>query len=196
MIGSYERQSRGNSGQSWSHRHGVGGDLWRACGCQIASNRGPTDAGSNGTRLTAKCSAFFSSGSGHVGKSAESVFELARFETVGTVAYNMSCDCREEFGPESVFVCDTQREVRCEAVHGLDGAFETEMSREDPLVSRRFGHRFANEVVRETMSPDFLSNHFGSLATQMGHLKRGLQRSQVEFAMPTFAIQRGHIRSG
>ena len=36
----------------------------------------PTDFQSNGTRLTAKSSAFFSSGSGHVGKFSKSIFEL------------------------------------------------------------------------------------------------------------------------
>src|SRR5262245_29867559 len=73
----------------------------------------------NGTRLAAKCSAFFISGSCHVGKFSKSVFELPRFDAVGTVADSVRCDCREQFGPEPVFVDDAQREIRCEAVHGL-----------------------------------------------------------------------------
>ena len=59
-------------------------ETWFRLQFGLAFNRAPTDAGSNGTRLTAKCSAFFSSGSGHVGKFSKSVFELPRFEAVGT----------------------------------------------------------------------------------------------------------------
>ena len=46
-------------------------------------NYDPADLASNGTRLAAKCSAFFGSGSCHVSVFSESVFELLRFD-VGT----------------------------------------------------------------------------------------------------------------
>src|ERR1051325_6420878 len=133
-----------------------------------------TEASSNGTRLTAKSCPLFISGASHVGIFAESVFELSRFDAVGTVTDNVCGDCSEKFGPESVFVDDAQREVGCEAVHRLDSAFEAQVSWPNVLASGRFGHRFPDEVVRKAVSPDFFSNHFRSLATQVRNLQRRL----------------------
>src|SRR4051812_46870221 len=75
-----------------------------------------------------------------------------------------------------------EQELKC--VERLHGAREADLARRQRMLMGRFGDQATNQVVGQQMRPYFLSNHRRSLAAQLLHLHRLLERPQVEFRMP------------
>lgn len=89
-----------------------------------------------------------------------------------------------------------ESKVRREGVYALHGRFETDLTREHSVSLRRFDHGLTQQVVGQQMAPHLFLDHPWRLAAQVLHLQRGFQGVEVQFTVPSFAVQRSHFVLG
>ena len=71
----------------------------------------------------------------------------------------------------------------------LHRVLEAELARDLVGQQRCLGHQQPNQVVGEQIDPQLFHGHLGCLAAQMLHTERRLDVAQVQFHVPTLAIQ-------
>lgn len=77
------------------------------------------------------------------------------------------------------------RNQRLKCLQRLDRSFEADRSRVDVVFAGGLGDDGADEVVSQNVRPDLLPNQLRCLAAQDIHLHRLLERSQIEFTLPS-----------
>src|SRR6478752_4196810 len=78
---------------------------------------------------------------------------------------------------------------RLKGFHGLDRSLEADRAWRQAMECRGLGHDGPNEIVSKDMRPDLFPHQFWRFAAQFIHLQSAFDRAQIEFVVPTRAIE-------
>lgn len=125
---------------------------------------------------------------------ARGLLDLSWLEAVRPVSDPVEPDRCKKIFSESLATSRVefafQGEYRLEGLNRLDRGFETDCPWFNQELRGRLSHHCPNEIVCQHMRPDFLPNQIGRLATQLIHLHRLFQRSDIQFDIPAFSVER------
>ena len=108
--------------------------------------------------------------------------------SIGDFASGDLIEHREAVVSEVVDVA--QRELHPRGQEILACAREADLAWLFVVQQGRAGGSDANQIVGQDRRPDFAANHLGRLAANMSEIQRVLDTADIEFRIPTKAIQR------